>query len=154
LTADESFELLLARWPAVEDVVRQYGGDPTADLSRDGLVVYLRVMSAERVDEETRRVRDPYLFKLDFTDYDEHAARIWLCAPTDRTKVGIGKEFYPKIAGNGVFGHDSFFCMQGDRRCYEQGHHAEWRLKEHYHPDVVIEYLFELLRSPNYQGRL
>ena len=44
--------------------------------------------------------------------------------------------------------------MQGDRRCYEQGNHPEWKLKEHYHPETVIGYLFALLRSPNYRGRL
>ena len=31
---------------------------------------------------------------------------------------------------------------------------SEWKLKEHYHPESVIGYLFELLRSPKYRGRL
>jgi len=154
VTKEESLELLLERWPAVELVVRQYGGDPATDLSRDELLVHLRVLSAERSTPQGERVRDPYLFRLDASDYDEHAPRIQLCEPSDRTKVGVGKQFYPSIEGNGVFSHDTFFCMQGDRRCYEQGHHPEWKLKEHYHPDVVIEYLFELLRSPKYRGRL
>jgi hypothetical protein len=154
MTREESLELLLTRWPAVEDVVRQYGGDPSADLPRDGLVVHARIFSLERPTVEGGWVRDPYMFKLDFADYDDHAARIWLCDPSDQTKVGVGRQFYPRIEGNGVFNHDTFFCMQGDRRCYEQGNHLEWKLKEHYHPEIVVGYLFELLRSPGYQGRL
>jgi len=154
VTQEESVELLLERWAAVENLVRQYGGNPTTDLSRDGLVVYVTILSAERNTPECQRVRDPYLFKLEFADYDEHAPRIRLCDPDDRTKTGVGTQFYPRIESNGVFGHESFFCMQGDRRCYEQGNHGEWKSKEHFHPEVVLGYLFELLRSPNYRGRL
>lgn len=154
MTKEESVALLLERWAAVEDLVRHYGGNPTADLSRDGVVVHVRILSRERPTPEGGRMRDAYIFKLDFADYDDHAPRIWLCDPEDKTKVGVGKQFYPKIDGNGVFNHDTFFCMPGDRRCYEQGHHSDWKLKQHFHPDVVIGYLFELLRSPSYAGRL
>jgi hypothetical protein len=153
VTSQESLELLLERWTAVESVVREYGGDPHTDLSRDGLVVRLRILSAER-PEAGSRVRDLYLFKLDFADYDDHAPRLALCDPRDPAVVGVGKQFYPKIDGNNVFVHDTFFCMPGDRRCYEQSNHSEWRKKEHYHPEIVIGYLFELLRSPTYRGRL
>ena len=153
MTREESLELLLERWPAVENVVRQYGGDPAVDLSRDVLVVHVKILSAERPDPESGRVRDPYVFKLDFADYDDHASRIWLCDPDDRTKLGVGRQFYPQIDGNNVFNSEAFFCMPGDRRCYEQNNHAEWKRKEHYHPDIVIGSLFELLRSPSYKGR-
>jgi hypothetical protein len=70
----------------------------------------------------------------------------------DPTKVGVGRQYYPRIDGNGVFSHDTFFCMPGDRRCYELGNHLGWKRKEHYHPEIVIGSLFELLRSPAYKG--
>jgi hypothetical protein len=90
---------------------------------------------------------------LTFADYDEHAARIVLCDPNDRKIIGVAKQFYPSIEGNGVFNHDTFLCMSGERRCYEQGNHPEWRHQQHYHPDVVIGSLLELVRAPGYRGR-
>ena len=152
MTREESLALLLERWAAVETVVRQYGGDPVVVLSRDGLVVHVKAESGERPTSEGVKVRDPYVFKLDFTDYDDHAPRIWLCDPADPTRVGVGKQFYPRIEGNSVFNHDAFLCMPGDRRCYEQGNHQEWKRKEHYHPEIVIGSLLELLEPPNYKG--
>jgi hypothetical protein len=135
--------------------MRQYGGDPAIDLRREDLIVHVRISSAERAADSGTRVRDPYVFRLDFVDYDDHAARIVLCDPCDaKARTGAGREFYPNIEGNQVFSHDSFLCMPGDRRCYEQNNHPEWKLKQHYHPDIVIGSLFALLQSPNYRGRL
>lgn len=153
MTPEETLSLLLERWPAVELVVSQYGGNPETDLSRDGLVMLVRILAQERVDAEGRAVRDHYVFKLDFADYDDHAPRVWACNPADPKAVGQGRQFYPKIAGNNVFSHETFLCMPGDRRCYEQGHHPEWKKREHFHPEIVIGSLFELLRSPGYEGR-
>jgi hypothetical protein len=153
VTREESLALLLQRWGAVENVVRQYGGDPTTDLSRDGIVVQVTIRSAERSTTDGGRTRDPYVIKLDFVDYDDHSARIYLCDPSDSTKVGVGKQFYPSIEGNSVFNHEGFLCMPGDRRCYESGNHQEWKKKEHYHPEIVIGSLFELLQSSSYKGR-
>jgi hypothetical protein len=150
---EESVALLIDRWSALEGVVRHYGGDPATDLARDDLAVYLKIVSAKRSTQDGLHVRDPYWFRLEFDDYDDHGARIYVCNPDDRSKVGIGKQFYPVIDGNGVFNHEAFLCMPGERRCYE-GHHAEWKHKEHFHPEVVAGYLFELLRSPSYKGRL
>lgn len=153
MTREESIALLLDRWPAVEAAVAEYGGDPSTDLSRSDLVVWIRILSRERIGPNGDRVRDPYVFKLDFADYDDHAPRIWLCDPARIERVGVGREFYPLIEGNGVFNHDTFFCMPGDRRCYEQGNHPEWKQKRNYHPDSVIISLFALVQSPQYRGR-
>lgn len=161
MTGDESEVLLLQRWQALEEVVRSYEGDPATDVirdldaaaARDRLIVHVRIRSTAWTTPDGVEERDSYWFKLDFIDYDEHAPRIWVCDPEDHRKVGSGKQFYPGIPGNGVFNHDTFLCMPGDRRCYETGHHPEWRRKEHYHPDIVIGSLFELIRSPTYQRR-
>ena len=146
MTAEESERLLMERWPALEAVVREYGGDPALDLVRDTdaasplgrLVVHVRIRSAGWIAPEGVQESDTYWFKLDFSDYDEHAPRIWVCDPRDHRNIGTGRQFYPAIPGNNVFGHDTFLCMPGDRRCYESGNHSEWRRREHYHPDVVI----------------
>lgn len=153
MTNDESLELLERRWPAVEEVVAHYNQAAPAAVDRDGLVVHLSALSGERVAADGLRGRDRYIFRLTFADYDEHAARIVLCDPEDRRTVGNGKQFYPRIEGNGVFSHDTFFCMPGERRCYEQGNHFEWKDRRHYHPEVVIGSLLELIRAPSYRGR-
>lgn len=152
MTVEESEALLAARWSAVEEVVRQYGGDPASDLTRDGVQVRVKMLSAKRVTP-AGSLRDPYIFQLSFNDYDDHAPRIRLCDPADPTKVGVGRQFYPTIEGNNVFGHETFLCMPGDRTCYETSGHLEWRLKQHFHPEVVVGYLFELVQSPTYKGR-
>ena len=154
MTAEESLELLQARWRAIEEVVKSYGGEPATDLTRDGLTVHVRVFSRERPTASGALERDLYVFRLWFQDYDDHAPRVWLCDPAEPTKLGIGRQFYPKIQDNNVFGHETFFCMPGDRRCYEQGNHPEWKRRDHYHPEVVIGSLFELLHAPGYQGRV
>jgi hypothetical protein len=151
--ADESEELLLERWPAVEQVVSALGGEPATDLARAKLVVVVRAISRPAFGTKGG---DLYVMRLVFDDYDEHAPRIWFCNPADPTQLGHGQQFYPKLEGNGsgVFAHAGFLCMPGDRRCYEAGHHAEWRRKEYFHPDVVIGHLLALVKSPNYRGRL
>jgi hypothetical protein len=153
MSPEESLQLLLRRWDSTVDVVRSYGGTP-GDIWRAGLILGVRIY-AERRDAAGNPVRDPYVFRLDFADYDDHAARVQLCDPSDPTRVGEGKEFYPLIDGNSVFSHEAFFCMPGDRRCYEHGtgQHKEWMEKHHYHPDIVIGSLFEILRSPGYRER-
>jgi hypothetical protein len=153
VTDDESLELLQARWPAVVDTVAAFGGVPE-DLSRDGLMVLIRMRSRTRCGPDGKDVHDEYVFRLNFTDYDEHAPRIVLCNPADPAQQGNGKQFYPRIEGNNVFNHDTFFCMPGDRRCYEQGNHMEWKQKHHFHPDVVINSLYALIQSPHYKGRM
>jgi hypothetical protein len=154
VTREESLELLQLRWPAVEQVVAHYNRDASAAVQRDGLVVHLTALSAERPSPEGEMQRDRYVFRLTFADYDDHAARIVLCNPDDPSVIGTGKQFYPRIEGNNVFVHDTFFCMPGERRCYEQGNHPEWKDRQHYHPDIVIGCLLELIRSPGYRGRL
>ena len=151
---EESMALLDARWPEIERIVKDYGGDPATDLQGDGLVVHVRIWSRLRPVTGADPTRDLYLFQLDFVDYDDHAPRVCLCDPTDPSKVGSGKQFYPLIEGNGVFTSDTFLCMPGDRRCYEQGNHAEWIQRCHFHPEIVIQTLFELLRLPGYKGRM
>lgn len=162
MTGEESEALLLQRWAALEEVVRHYGGDPAQDLvravdatkARERLIVYVRIRSAEWTEPDGRRGHDTYWFKLDFVDYDDHAPRISVCNPNDYRSGANGKAFYPKIANNGVFSHDNFLCMPGDRRCYDDaGNHPEWRRKEHYHPDIVVLSLFELIRAPGYERR-
>lgn len=153
MSREESLLLLDARWPELENAVRRYGGDPAIDLVRDELVVHLRILARARTADGGRSVRDVYWFRLDFADYDEHAPRIYVCDPQDRSRMGTGRQFYPLMTGNGTFGHDGFLCMPGDRRCYDSGNHPEWKVRGHYHPDVVAEYLFELLTSHQYQGR-
>lgn len=154
MTPEESLALLAARWSRVEALVEGYGEDPSACLTRDCLVIRARIESREREVPGAPSTRDLYVFRLDFADYDEHAPRIFLCDPTDPTKIGTGRQFYPRIGNNNVFNHDGFLCMQGDRRCYESGHHPEWRQQQYYHPEVVLEFLFQLLRSEHYQGPL
>jgi hypothetical protein len=150
---EESEELLLARWPEVERVVQSFGGDPSTDVSRDKLVVTVRATSCRSPGAQQG---DPYVMRLVFEDYDDHAPRIWFCNPNEPSQLGQGQQYYPKLAGNGsgVFSHAGFLCMPGDRRCYDAGHHAEWRKKEYFHPDVVIGHLLALVKSPNYQGRM
>lgn len=153
MTKEESLELLQLRWPAVVGIVTRYDRDASAEVDRDGLIVHLSALSAERPGADGQRQRDRYIFRLTFVDYDEHAARIVLCDPEDRSIVGSGKQFYPSIEGNSVFSHETFLCMPGDRRCYEQGNHAEWKDRRHYHPEIVIGSLLELIRAPGYRGR-
>lgn len=152
MTNEESLELLLLRWSAVEEVVARYRREAAVEVLRENLVVFLSCLSAERTTVGAMPRRDPYLFRLDFADYDDHAARIFLCDPANRATIGSGKQFYPSIADNSVFSHETFLCMPGERRCYEQGNHPEWRGKQHYHPEVVIGSLLELIRSPTYRG--
>jgi len=151
--AEESEGLLLDRWSRVEEVIRDHGRDPITDVVRDKLVVTLRAHAALRPDATTP---DLYIFRLDFMDYDSHAPSIWLCNPEDPTQTGQGQQYYPKLngAGSGVFAHPNFLCMPGDRRCYDAGHHAEWKKLEYYHPEFVVESLLLLLRSTDYQGRM
>jgi hypothetical protein len=153
VTREESLELLERRWPAVEELVARYSEAASAEVDREGLVVHLSALSGERAAPDGQRLRDRYIFRLAFADYDEHAATIVLCNPEDRETVGSGRQFYPSIDGNSVFSHDTFFCMPGERRCYEQGNHHEWRDRQHYHPETVIGSLLELIRAPGYRGR-
>lgn len=151
MRAEESEDLLVERWPAVERVVREHGGDPATDLSRDKLVVMLRATSRIRPGATGG---DLYVNRLVFEDYDDHAPRVWFCNPEDPTQLGQGQQYYPQLEGSGVFSHAGFLCMPGDRRCYDVGHHAEWRKKEYFHPETVIGYLLTLVKSPSYRGRM
>jgi hypothetical protein len=153
VTREESLELLALRWPSVEELVARYNQAAPAEVDRDGLVVHLSALSGERAAADGQLLRDRYIFRLAFADYDEQAATIVLCNPEDRSTIGTAKQFYPSIEGNGVFSHDTFFCMPGDRRCYEQGNHPEWKDRRHYHPEIVIGSLLELVRAPGYRGR-
>lgn len=151
---EESVDLLVDRWPLVERVITDLGGNPATDVSRDKLVVMVRAISRPAPDATTG---DRYVMRLVFEDYDEHAPKIWFCNPDDPTELGQGQQFYPKLegSGGGVFSHSGFLCMPGDRRCYDAGNHRdEWMKKEYFHPDAVIGALLSLVKSPNYRGRL
>jgi hypothetical protein len=149
----ESEDLLVERWSAVELVVREHGGDPATDLLRDKLRVTLRAFSHAA---SSAQQGDLYVIRLVFEDYDDHAPCIWFCNPEDVTQLGQGQQYYPKLegSGSGVFSHAGFLCMPGDRRCYDAGHHAEWRKKEYFHPEAVIGLLLALVKSPTYRGRM
>lgn len=154
MRAEESEDLLVERWPLVERVITDLGGEPTTDLSRAKLVVMVRAISQPCPGAAAG---DCYVMRLVFEDYDEHAPKIWFCNPADPTQLGQGQQFYPRLegSGSGVFGHSGFLCMPGDRRCYDAGHHRdEWMKKEYFHPDAVIGSLLSLVKSPNYRGRL
>jgi hypothetical protein len=153
MKAEESEELLVARWPEVERVVREHGGDPATDVLLDKLVVMLRATSS--VPSGATK-GDLYVNRLIFEDYDDHAPRIWFCNPGDPTQLGQGQQYYPRLegSGSGVFSHAGFLCMPGDRRCYDLGHHPEWRKKEYFHPEAVVGSLLALVKSPNYRGRM
>lgn len=154
MDAAVSEALLRERWQAVEDVVREHGGDPSTDLKRDGLTVFIRIRSRPVAHDGEQGVRaDDYLVRLVYADYNEHAPRPSFCDPANPERVGQGMEFYPLIESNGVFGNPTFWCMPGDRRCYDAGNHPDWRREEHYHPEVVVSYIYGLLRSPKYKGR-
>ncbi len=154
MSPDESLLLLEKRWEAVRRAVRECGGDPDANLTRDGLLIQIRILSRARTGADGASVRDAYVFRLHYADYDEHGPRLALCNPDDPKQVGTGQRFYPKLEGNATFNHSGFFCMPGDRRCYESGNHQEWKKKEYFHPDVIIESLYSLLQSPQYRGRI
>jgi hypothetical protein len=157
LDAAATDALLAERWPAVAEFLTKKGQDATRDFWRDERVAYVRLLARARVwkapDGTETELRDPYVFRLDFADYDEHAPRIDVCDPTNPVNGAKGRKFYPRIDGNGVFGNGDFLCMPGDRNCYEKSGHAEWRKAEHYHPEVVIESLHNILNLPGYAGR-
>jgi hypothetical protein len=147
--------LLLQRWPHIEAVVRDHGGDPATDLSRDGLIIHVQAWSkpVPLPENPSALQRDLYRFRLDYHGYDEMAPIVQLCDPKPPHRIGGPFEFYPVIEGNGVFGHGTFFCMPGDRRCTDSGNHQDWKRVEYYHPEFVVGEVLGLIQSPKYRGR-
>lgn len=149
--------LLDERWSRVLQVVLEKGGNVERDVWRDGVNVHARVHAHPRkepaIDGTTQSVRDPYVFRLDYTDYDDHGPRTRICDPEPPHEIAQGLNHHPDFANGHPFGRADFFCMPGDRRCQDSSNHPEWAKKEHYHPEVIIASLWDTFNRTDYKGR-
>jgi len=148
--------LLDRRWPKVEQVVREQGGDPATDVWRKDLVVHARILARPRVEETPegpKEARDAYVFRMEFNDYDEHGPRTYICNPEPPHETSTNMKWYPDFTSGHPFTRADFLCMPGDRRCQDAGNHPEWAKKPHYHPDAIIASLSDTLNWPTYKGR-